>query len=193
MIKFIRPLLGILFIALAIWLFSIGYNFLGVIASIISVLFILFYFFNEKIMLSFLLLKRNKMPEAHKLLSSIKNPEALLTTRQQATYYFMLGSSQGQEKLFQSEKFFKRALAIGLRLSYYRVIAYLSLASVAIAKGNRREAEAMLRDAKKNDKNKMFAEQIKMVRSQLNMAGAQKAMKMYTMMGGRTNKVIMRR
>ncbi|MGE9516542.1 MAG: DUF2892 domain-containing protein [Solitalea-like symbiont of Acarus siro] len=193
MIKFVRPLLGILFVVIAIWLFALGYNFLGVVASIISVLLIVFYFFNEKIMLTFLLLKRNKMNEARKLLESIKNPEKLLTSRQQGTYYFMLGSAQGQDKLFQSEKFFKRALAIGLRLSYYRVISYLSLASIAIAKGNRREAEAMLGDAKKNDKNKMFADQIKMVRSQLNMAGAQKAMKMQTMMGNRPHKAIIRR
>lgn len=193
MIKFVRPLLGILFVAVAVWLFILGYNFLGVIASTVSVLLILFYFFNEKIMLTFLLLKRNKMNEARKLLESIKNPEKLLTAGQQATYYFMLGSAQGQEKLFQSEKFFKRALAIGLRLSYYRVIAYLSLAGIAIAKGNRREAESMLSDAKKNDKNKMFTDQIKMVRSQLNMAGAQKAMKMHTMMGNRSNKVMIRR
>ena len=46
-------------------------------------------------------------------------------------------------------------------------LAKLSLAGIAMAKRNKREAVMYLEEAKKADKNKLLADQIKMMKNQL--------------------------
>ncbi|MNF17525.1 hypothetical protein D3C80_2210790 [compost metagenome] len=53
-------------------------------------------------------------------------------------------------------------------------MAKLSLAGVAMSKGNKREAQNLLAEAKKHDKNKMLTEQIRMMQQQMGMVGMQK-------------------
>ena len=52
-------------------------------------------------------------------------------------------------------------------------LAKLSLAGISMAKRNKREAEKYLQEAKKADKNKLLAEQIKMMRGQLSLLDRQ--------------------
>jgi len=52
-------------------------------------------------------------------------------------------------------------------------LAKLSLAGIAMAKRNKREAEKLLAEAKKADKNKLLEEQIKMMKAQMGMMDKQ--------------------
>ena len=67
----------------------------------------------------------------------------------------------------QSEKYFKRAISLGMTMDHNIALAKLSLAGIAMSKRNKREAEMYLQEAKKADKNKLLADQIKMMKAQM--------------------------
>ena len=67
----------------------------------------------------------------------------------------------------KSEKFFKKALSLGMKMSHNVALAKLSLAGIAMAKRNKREAQMYLQEATKDDKNKLLTEQIKMMKGQM--------------------------
>jgi len=54
-----------------------------------------------------------------------------------------------------------------MRMSHNTALAKLSLAGIAMAKRNKREAQQYLSEASKEDKNKLLAEQIKMMKQQM--------------------------
>lgn len=67
----------------------------------------------------------------------------------------------------QAEKYFKRAISLGMTMDHNIALAKLSLAGIAMAKRNKREAAQYLQEAKKADKNKLLADQIKMMKDQM--------------------------
>ena len=56
---------------------------------------------------------------------------------------------------------------MGMTMDHNIALAKLSLAGIAMAKRNKREATMYLQEAKKADKNKLLAEQIKMMKDQM--------------------------
>ena len=62
---------------------------------------------------------------------------------------------------------------MGLHMDHNVALAKLSLAGIAMAKRNKREAEKLLSEAKKADKNKLLEEQIKLMKSQMGMMDKQ--------------------
>lgn len=174
MLKYSRLALGVVAFGLSIYLFVIGQITLGLLALLFSILFTLFFFRNENMLAAFFYLRKNNLEKAYQFLKRIKNPEAVLLKGQQAYYYFLVGTCESQKSIFQSEKYFKKALALGLRMDHDVAMAKLSLAGVAMSKGNKREAQTLLAEAKKLDKSKMLAEQIKMMQQQMGMVGMQK-------------------
>ena len=67
----------------------------------------------------------------------------------------------------RAEKYFKKALSLGMTMDHNIALAKLSLAGIAMAKRNKREATMYLQEAKKADKNKLLADQIKMMKDQM--------------------------
>jgi hypothetical protein len=63
--------------------------------------------------------------------------------------------------------FFKKALSLGMKMSHNIALAKISLAGIAMAKRNKREAQMYLSEAQKDDKNKLLADQIKMMKAQM--------------------------
>ena len=70
-------------------------------------------------------------------------------------------------KTIFSEKYFKKAISLGMTMEHNVALAKLSLAGIAMAKRNKREATLYLQEAKKADKNKLLADQIKMMKDQM--------------------------
>jgi hypothetical protein len=54
-----------------------------------------------------------------------------------------------------------------MKMSHNTALAKLSLAGIAMAKRNKREAQMYLSEAAKEDKNKLLTEQIKMMKTQM--------------------------
>ncbi len=79
----------------------------------------------------------------------------------------LIGLIESRKAPMKSEKYFKKALALGMTMSHNTALAKISLAGISMAKRNKREAQMYLSEATKDDKNKLLADQIKMMKAQL--------------------------
>lgn len=165
--KNIKLVITALIIAYAIFQFVEGYIGNGIFLILLSSIFIFLYFRNEIILLAFLRMRKQDMAGTEKWLEKIKKPEAALTPKQQGYYNYLYGIIFSQKNLTQAEKYFRKALKLGLNMDYDVAMAKLSLAGIAMQKRRKREATTLLQEAKKLDKNNMLSEQIKMMQQQM--------------------------
>ena len=165
--KNIKLVIAFLIIAYAGYQFYEGYIGNGIFLILFSLVFIFFYFRNEMILLAFLRMRKQDLDGTQKWLTKIRNPEAALTQKQQGYYNYLHGIIYSQKNLTQAEKFFRKALKLGLNMDYDVAMAKLSLAGIALQKRRKREATMLLQEAKKLDKNNMLTEQIKMMQQQM--------------------------
>ena len=165
--KNIKLVIAGLLTAWAVYHFSQVNIMNGISILLLAGIFVLLYFKNEFILMAFLQLRKQNFEGTKKWLGYIKNPEAALITKQQGYYNYLHGIIHSQTNLSQAEKFFKKALKLGLTMDYDVAMAKLSLAGIAMQKRRKREATTLLQEAKKLDKQNMLAEQIKMMSQQL--------------------------
>ena len=150
-----------------------GYQFVegnignGISLILLSLVFIFLYFRNEMILLAFLRMRKQDLDGTQKWLEKIKDPESALTQKQQGYYNYLYGIIYSQKNLTQAEKYFRKALKLGLNMDYDVAMAKLSLAGIAMQKRRKREATTLLQEAKKLDKNNMLTDQIKMMQQQM--------------------------
>jgi len=165
--KNIKLVIAGLIIAYAIYQFIEGNIGNGIFLLLFALIFIFLYFRNELILLAFLRMRKQDMEGTQKWLDKIKNPEAALITKQQGYYNYLHGILHSQKNLTQAEKYFRKALKLGLTMNYDVAMAKLSLAGIAMQKRRKREATTLLNEAKKLDKNNMLTDQIKMMQQQM--------------------------
>jgi hypothetical protein len=72
-----------------------------------------------------------------------------------------------QTNLIQAEKYFKKAIELGLSMDMDLAVAKLNLAGVAMTRRRKLEATTLLNEAKKLDKQNMLKDQIVMMKDQL--------------------------
>lgn len=144
----------------SVWEFSQVHIWNGIFILLLAGFFLLLYFKNEFILLSFLRMRKQDFVGATKWLNKIKNPETALITKQQGYYNFLRGVMVSQTNLTQAEKFFRKALKIGLSMNHDTAMAKLQLAGIAMTKRRKREAQMLIADVKKLDKHGMFKDQI---------------------------------
>ncbi|MBM1107599.1 DUF2892 domain-containing protein [Aurantibacter crassamenti] len=165
--KNIKLVIAALIIAYAVYQFIEGGIGNGIALILLAGIFIFLYFRNEIILLSFLRMRKQDLAGTEKWLTKIKNPEAALITKQQGYYNYLHGIIYSQKNLTTAEKYFRKALKLGLTMDYDIAMAKLSLAGIAMQKRRKREATTLLQEAKKLDKNNMLTEQIKMMQQQM--------------------------
>ncbi|WP_165748996.1 DUF2892 domain-containing protein [Cellulophaga sp. Z1A5H] len=165
--KIFKLIIAGLIIAYAIYQFIEGNIGNGIFLILFSLIFIFLYFRNEIILLAFLKMRKQDLAGTEKWLSKIKNPEAALTLKQQGYYNYLHGIIFSQTNLTTAEKYFKKALKLGLTMDYDVAMAKLSLAGISMQKRRKREATMLLNEAKKLDKQGMLTDQIKMMKVQL--------------------------
>jgi tetratricopeptide (TPR) repeat protein len=165
--KNIKLVIAFLIIAYAGYQFYEGYIGNGIVLILLSLVFVFFYFRNEIILLAFLRMRKQDLDGTERWLTKIRNPEGALTQKQQGYYNYLHGIIYSQKNLTQAEKFFRKALKLGLNMDYDVAMAKLSLAGIALQKRRKREATMLLQEAKKLDKNNMLTEQIKMMQQQM--------------------------
>ena len=145
----------------------------GILGIFITILALVTVFFNENMLIAQFYLRKEKMDKAGQWLNRITRYETQLIRGQHGYYHLLLGLMESQKSPMQSEKYFKKSLSLGLRMSHNVALAKLSLAGIAMAKRNKREATKYLQEAKKADKNKLLADQIKMMKDQMGMMDRQ--------------------
>jgi len=163
----IKLILAGLIIALGIWQFTESNIGNGIFLILFSSIFILLYFKNEFILLAFLQLRKQNMEGAGKWLSHIKNPETALIRKQQGYFNYLHGILVSQTNLSAAEKYFKKAIELGLSMDQDLALAKLQLAGIAMTRRRKIEATNLLNEAKKLDKQNMLKDQIKMMKDQL--------------------------
>lgn len=165
--KNIKLVIAGLIIVYAIYQFIEGNIGNGIFLILLASIFVFIYFRNEFILLAFLRMRKQDMQGTEKWLQKIKNPESSLTQKQQGYYNYLFGIIFSQKNLTQAEKYFRKALKLGLNMDYDVAMAKLSLAGIAMQKRRKREATTLLQEAKKLDKNNMLTDQIKMMQQQM--------------------------
>ncbi|WP_298551030.1 DUF2892 domain-containing protein [uncultured Algibacter sp.] len=168
--KTIKLIIAAGIIAFAIYQFTEGYIGNGIALIFLSLIFIFLYFKNEFILLAFLRLRKQDFEGAKKWLNRIKNPEAALVTKQQGYYNYLHGIMVSQDNMNEAEKYFKKALSLGLSMDHDVAMAKLNLAGIAFSKRRKQEAQKLLSEAQKLDKQGMLTDQIKMMKQNMKQA-----------------------
>jgi hypothetical protein len=165
--KYIKLVLAVLITVWAVFEFIDGHIMNGISILLLAGIFVFFYFKNEILLLTFLKLRKQDFVGGNKLLDRIKNPSSALTIKQEGYYNFLRGIMISQINLTQAERFFKKALKLGLSMDHDKAMAKLQLAGIAMTKRRKREATNLIAEAKKLDKHGMLNDQIKMVKQQM--------------------------
>ena len=159
--KYLKIVVAVLIVAWAVYQFTRGNIGNGIALIFLSLIPILLYFRNEFILLTFLRLRKQDFAGMEKWLGKIVDPETALLRKQQGYYNYMYGIIYSQKNLTQAEKYFRKALQLGLTMSYDVAMA------IMMQKRKKREAQDLLTEAKKLDKQNLMTEQIKMMQQQL--------------------------
>ena len=165
--KYIKLVIAALITAWAVYEFTKGHIMNGISILLLAGVFVFFYFKNEILLLTFFKLRKQDFEGGNRLLDKIKNPSAALTKKQEGYYNFLRGIMVSQTNLTQAEKFFKKALNLGLSMDHDKAMAKLQLAGIALTKRRKREATNLIAEAKKLDKHGMLKDQIQMVKQQM--------------------------
>jgi len=163
----IKLILAGLIIIAGIWQMTENNIGNGIFLILLSAVPIFLYFKNEFILLAFLKLRKQDFEGAKKWLAYIKNPETALVRKQQGYFNYLHGIMLSQTNLTQAEKYFKKAIELGLSMDMDLAVAKLNLAGVAMTRRRKLEATNLLNEAKKLDKQNMLKEQITMMKEQM--------------------------
>ena len=165
--KNIKLIIAGLIVIVSIWQFTENNIGNGIFLLLLTAFPIFLYFKNEFILLAFLKLRKQDFEGAKKWLSFIKKPETALVQKQQGYYNYLHGIMLAQTNINQAEKYFKKAIQLGLSMDMDLAVAKLNLAGVAMSRRRKLEATALLNVAKKLDKQNMLKEQITMMKDQM--------------------------
>jgi len=139
----------------------------GILVLFLGGVILLSFFFNENMIISQFYLRKENSEKSEEWLLKIKDYEKELHKGQWGYYNLLIGLIESRKSPMKSEKYFKKSLSLGMRMSHNTALAKLSLAGIAMAKRNKREAQMYLQEAAKDDKNKLLADQIKMMKGQM--------------------------
>ncbi len=165
--KIIKLILAVALLGYGGYEFYENYIGNGIFLSLLSGVFVLLYFKNEIIILAFLRLRKQDFSGTERWLNRIKNPKLSLVRKQQGYFYYLHGIIQSQQNLTMAEKHFKKAIELGLSMTHDLAMAKMSLAGILMQKRRKREATALLAEAKKLDKQGMLNDQLKMMQQQM--------------------------
>jgi len=167
MLNIVRLILACVIFGAAVAMAAFGIWGWGILVLFLGGLVLLTFFFNEKMIIAQFYLRKENSEKAEQWLLKITDYEKQLHKGQYGYYNLLIGLIESRKQPMKSEKYFKKALSLGMRMSHNTALAKLSLAGIAIAKRNKREAQMYLQEAAKDDKNKLLADQIKMMKGQI--------------------------
>ncbi|CAN5423508.1 membrane protein [soil metagenome] len=167
MANIFRLIIACVIFGAAVALCAFGFWWWGILVLFIGGLALLTFFFNENMLIAQWFLRREQSEKAEAWLMKITDYEKQLNKSQYGYYNLLLGLIESRKQPLKSEKYFKKSLSLGMKMSHNIALAKLSLAGIAMAKRNKREAQMYLSEAAKEDKNKLLTDQIKMMKGQM--------------------------
>ncbi len=167
MTNIFRLIIACVVMGAAVALCVFGFWWWGILVLFLGGFVLLSFFFNENMIIAQWFLRKEKTDKAEEWLLKITDYEKQLHKNQYGYYNLLIGLIESRKAPMKSEKYFKKALSLGMKMSHNIALAKLSLAGIAMAKRNKREAEMYLKEASKEDKNKLLTDQIKMMKAQM--------------------------
>jgi len=167
MSNIVRLIIACLVLGAAVALCAFGFWGWGILVLFLGGIVLLSYFFNENMIIAQWFLRKEKSEKAEEWLLKINDYEKQLNRNQHGYYNLLIGLIESRKTPLKSEKYFKKALSLGMKMSHNVALAKLSLAEIAMAKLNKREAQMYLQEDAKDDKNKLLTDQIKMMKGQM--------------------------
>ncbi|WP_158992993.1 DUF2892 domain-containing protein [Mucilaginibacter sp. L196] len=162
-----RLIISCVFFGGAVALCATGSWWWGILVLLLGGIVLLSFFFNENMIISQWFLRKEQSDKAELWLFKIKDYEKELNKTQWGYYNLLIGLVESRKAPLKSEKYFKKSLQLGMKMSHNIALAKISLAGISMAKRNKREAQMYLQEAAKDDKNKLLTEQIKMMKTQM--------------------------
>ena len=172
-----RLIISCVFFAGAVALCVTGSWWWGILVLFLGGVVLLSFFFNENMVIAQWFLRKENNDKAEEWLLKIKDYEKELNKSQHGYYNLLIGLTESRKAPMKSEKYFKKALQLGMKMSHNTALAKLSLAGISMAKRNKREAQMYLSEASKDDKNKLLTEQIKMMKAQMSQMDKQQVVR----------------
>ena len=167
MSNIVRLIIACVILGAAVALCVFGFWGWGILVLFLGGILLLSYFFNENMILAQWFLRKENSEKAEQWLLKFTDYEKQLNKSQWGYYNLLIGLIESRKSPMKSEKYFKKALSLGMKMSHNTALAKLSLAGIAMAKRNKREATMYLQEAQRDDKNKLLADQIKMMKGQM--------------------------
>lgn len=167
MSNIVRLIIACVIMGAGVTLCAFGFWGWGITVFLLGGITLLTFFFNENMLLAQFYLRRENSAKAEAALAKITDYEKQLYKSQHGYYNLLIGLIESRTAPLKSEKYFKKSLQLGMGMSHNTALAKLSLAGISMAKRNKREAEMYLKEAAKDDKNKLLADQIKMMKGQM--------------------------
>lgn len=167
MLNIIRLIISIAVMLGGVALCVFGFWGWGSLVIFLGGLVLLTYFLNENMLIAQYYMRKEKMDKAQEFLLKITDYEKQIYKGQHGYYNLLMGLIESRTAPLKSEKYFKKALTLGMKMSHNVAMAKLSLAGISMAKRNKREAEQYLKEAAKADTNKLLADQIKIMKAQM--------------------------
>lgn len=182
----IRTILALAAVGFNVYLFYVGSWGWGITFIFVTALIILSFFRNENVILALYQMRLGKQEKAWKYLNRIKSPQ-FLPKKQHAYVIYLKGMLGLQQDLgfAKCEQLIRKALDLGLRTQQDTAVAKMQLAGICMQTGRKREAQTLLSESKKLDKNNMLKEQIDMMKKQMGMVASKNQMRMAQMHKGR--------
>lgn len=179
-------------LGLTVFLFYIGRWGWGITLIFPLALIGLSFFRNESMILALNQMRLGNHQKAYMYLNRISRPDFM--PRRQHAYILFLKAVMGSQELgfTKSEQMLRKAMSMGLRTAQDNAVARLHLAGICAQTGRKQEAQQLLAEAKKLDKNNMMKEQIAMMQKQLTMTASKNQMRMVQMSKGRMKSPKMR-
>lgn len=179
-------------LGLNVFAFYSGHWGWGIVVIFLSALAILSFFRNESMILALNQMRVGNHEKANHYLKRISRPD--LMPRKQHAYVLYLKAMLGTQELgfAKSEQMLRRALTLGLRTAQDNAVARMHLAGICAQTGRKAEAEKLLAEAKKLDKNGLMKDQINTMQKQMSMSVSKNQMRMAQMHKGRVKTPKMR-
>ncbi|AYL95725.1 DUF2892 domain-containing protein [Mucilaginibacter celer] len=167
MSNIVRLVIACVVMGAAIALCAFGFWGWGILVLFLGGIILLSFFFNENMIIAQYFLRKEDSAKAEEWLLKITDYEKQLYKSQHGYYNLLIGLIESRKAPLKAEKYYKKALSLGMKMSHNTALAKLSLAGIAMAKRDKREATRLLSEASKDDKNKLLTEQIKMMKGQM--------------------------
>src|SRR3954466_2822791 len=130
MSNIVRLVIACVFFGAAVALCAFSFWWWGILVLLMGGALLLTFFFNENMLISQYYLRKENSDKAEAFLAKVNDYEKQLHKGQHGYYNLLLGLLESRKAPLKSEKYFKKSLALGMRMSHNTALAKLSLAGI---------------------------------------------------------------